>query len=304
MVDQEANEQENIQVVHRLVQNAPWLAEWPTCRQILCDSLLKKPSWFLTLPMISCKAVGGTNRDAIHVVAAWGALDYAAHLMDTVSDSDFTPDETILSAVQAINFATGLFFSAFNFISAIPDPETAHRVTRVFSDAGFKASFGQYLSFDSFNDLPIEQALEQYWRMVIHKSGNMFRIGTAGGAAAGTADNTLIEALGDYGNSLGVIMQLIDDCRDLLDKKTDRFEVSLPILLYSLAIGSEKVEFPVTGSSEETISCLQRAHVPEMIAALLQEWQKNALKSLEPLNGSNKINALIKLIPDASKLPF
>jgi geranylgeranyl pyrophosphate synthase len=132
----------------------------------------------------------------------------------------------------------------------------------------------------------------------------MFRIGAAGGAAAGTADDTLIEALGDYGNALGVIMQLLDDCRDLLDQKTDRFEVSLPILLYSLAIGSEKVIFPATGSSEETISCLQRAHVPEMIATLIQEWQKNALKSLEPLNGSKTMDALITMIPDASRLPF
>jgi hypothetical protein len=305
MVNQQASEcEENIQVVHHLVQNAPWLAEWPACRQVFCDSLAKKPSWFFTLPMISCRAVGGTDRDAIPVVAAWGAVDYGAHLMDTVSDGDFTPDETIPTAGHAINFASGLFFSALNFISAIPDPETARRVTQVFSDAGFNATLGQHLSFDSLNDIPIEQALEHYWSIMIHKSGGIFRMGAAGGAAAGTADETLIEALGDYGNALGVIMQLLDDCRDLLDPKTGRFEVSLPILLYSLASGSEKVVFPATGCSEETLLSLQRAHVPEMIAALFQEWQKNALECLEPLNGSMMMGALVKMIPDASNLPF
>lgn len=127
----------------------------------------------------------------------------------------------------------------------------------VFSDAGFKAALGQHISFGQLETLPMEQAIEQYWRMVILKSGSIFWMATASGAAAGTADEELIEALGDSSMAIGVIMQIMDDCRDILDISTSKYEVSLPVLLYSLAKGSEKVMFPEVRSKESMVKVLQ-----------------------------------------------
>jgi len=54
------------------------------------------------------------------------------------------------------------------------------------------------------NNQTISDMLAAYWNMVINKSGSICMAGTAGGAANGTAQTPLIEALGDYGTALGL----------------------------------------------------------------------------------------------------
>jgi hypothetical protein len=305
MDDEQANGLENtVQEVRAFIQSSQLLDEWPAYHRMLSESIEQKPAWLFTLPVISCLAGGGKSIDAIPVAATWVALDHASHLLDAVGDGDFQPDEFLSSAAQALNFSTSLIFAAYHFLSYIREPESARRVMSVFSDAGFKATLGQHISFSQLETLPVEQAIEQYWRMVILKSGSIFRMGTAGGAAAGTADKDLIDALGDYGTAIGVIMQMMDDCRDMLDISTGDYEVSLPVLLYSLTKGSEIVVYPEARSTEAMVKVLQDAHVPEMIAALLQEWQKNALDSLRPLRDSSMLDILKSVLHDVSKLPL
>ena len=305
MDDEQAKGLQNtVQEVRDFIQSSQLLDEWPGYHHMLSESIEQKPAWLFTLPLISCFAIGGKSTDAIPVAATWVALDHASHLLDAVGDGDFHPDEFLSSPGQALNFSTSLIFAAYHFLYYIRDPESLRRVMDVFSDAGFKATLGQHISFSQLETLPLEKALEQYWRMVILKSGSIFRMGTAGGAAAGTADKNLIDALGDYGTAIGVIMQMMDDCRDMLDILTSDYEVSLPVLLYSLARGSEKVVYPDARSTETMVKMLQDAHVPEMIAALLQEWQKKALDSLGPLKNSSMLGTLKNVLHDVSKLPL
>lgn len=305
MDDLYANDPENIiHAVRNLIKSSTLLHEWPACYQLLSNSLAQKPAWLFTLPVVSSLAVGGSSADAIPVVTAWNILDYASHLLDAVHDSDFVADANITSPLEAINFSTSLIFAAYHFLLNIKDPESACRVMGVFSDAGFKATFGQHLSFSKIEAFPVEEATELYWRMVILKSGNIFRVSTAGGAAVGTADKQLIDALGDYGTAIGVITQIMDDCRDMFDLSTGKYEASLPVLLYSLAKGSEKVLFPEAQSKDEMVKIFEDAHVPDMIAALIQEWQKNAMDSLSPLKNSNMSDPLISILHDISKQPI
>ena len=290
--------------VRDLIQSSTLLDEWPGYRQLLIENIAQKPAWFFTLPVISCLAVGGAPNDVIPVVAAWVSLDHASHLLDTVGDGDFTPDEVISSPGQAINYATSLIFAGFHFLSYIQAPETASRVMRVFLDAGYYATFGQHLSFSNIDIMPLDDAVNLYWRIVILKSGSIFRASTAGGAAVATADEQLIDALGDFGTAIGVITQILDDCRDILDRSTGKYEVSLPVLLYSLAKGDSKIIFPKDRSKEAMIEILQDSHVAEMIAALIQEWQKNALESLKPLTNLRMVESLKSILFDVSKLPL
>ena len=290
--------------VRDLIQSDKLLDEWPGYRQLLIENMGQKPAWFFTLPVISCLAVGGASKYVIPVVAAWISLDHASHLLDTVGDGDYTPDEGISSPGQAINYATSLIFAGFHFLSYIQAPEIASRVMRLFVDAGYKATFGQHLSYAKIATMPVEEATNLYWRIIILKSGSIFRVSTAGGAAAGTADEQRIDALGDFGTAIGVITQMMDDCRDILDLSTGEFEVSLPVLLYSLAKGGRKIIFPEAGSKDAMIEVLQDTHVPEMIAALIQEWQKNALDSLKPLPNSSMVESLKSILFDVSKLPL
>ena len=130
----------------------------------------------------------------------------------------------------------------------------------------------------------VEEFLKDYWEMIIHKSGSVFRAATAGGAAAGTADEIIIDALGDFGTSLGVLLQLFDDCRDALNRsqETINWEISLSLLLYLLTLGEEDIRFPNANSKEEWAELLRKNGVINAISSLLLEWKIRALDSLNP----------------------
>jgi geranylgeranyl pyrophosphate synthase len=173
---------------------------------------------------------------------------------------------------------------------------------RIFSHAGFRSSLGQYQGFVQDYRTEESAGLEAYWYSVILKSGSIYRAGTAGGAAAGTRSKELVRALGDYGNAIGVIRQVIDDCRDSLsDSKTSSYEASLPLLLRSLYVetyleGDTLQAYSaksVTGETKsELFSSITGTGVPEVITDVLQQWQQIALERLAKLEQNEQIEIL------------
>ena len=213
------------------------------------------------------------------------ALNHALHLLDAVEDGDFTPDGIIPSTEKALNFSTALTFAAYRFFSDLSSPGAAARVARICSECGFKASQGQHMGFEPVPP-QLDDATRVYWESTILKSGSLFRLACAGGAAAATEDAQVIEALGDYGTSIGVILQVLDDCRDMLDTQTGKREVSLPVLLYSAAAGQQQITYPDSRSS------MQGSGVPETITGILAAWWQRALDSLKPLKMSDAADIL------------
>jgi len=271
--------------VRQIITSAPSLLEWPACRQLMLGSAADTPSWILALPVVSCLAAGGSQKDGVQVAAGWLALNHALHLLDAVEDDDFIPDEIIQSTEKALNFSTALTFAAYSFFSDLSSPGATARVARICSECGYKATQGQHMGFEP-GPTRLEDAVVAYWESTILKSGSLFRLACAGGAAAATDDLQVIEALGDYGTPIGVILQVLDDCRDMLDAQTGKREVSLPALLYSAAVGQQEIVHP------ESRSNLQEAGVPESITGILATWWQRALDSLKPLKPSDATDAL------------
>ena len=107
-----------------------------------------------------------------------------------------------------------------------------------------------------------------------------------------------MEALGDYGTALGVMLQLIDDCRDAFSHSQEaiHWEISLPLLLYLMTIGEEKIVFPEVQSQAEWADLLQKTGVIQAISTLLLEWKARALASLRPLHKSRE-KQILESIP-------
>jgi len=279
------------------------LHEWPACRTALLDDLPREKPWVLSLPGISCLAVGGDSDDAIPVAAAWTALRKAAHLLDAVQDRDDVTITGFDTPAKIINLATGMIFAAYHFLDCVQThPGSARQVIAVFSEAAFCSSLGQHQGLDqAHGDLPLGEALAAYWRSVISKSGSLFRMATAGGAVAGAGSAHLVTSLGDYGNCLGVILQVIDDCRDVLrHPDTADYEVSLPLLLLLLTTHKGPSRHQVTrllspGACRERqalFEVLHRANVPAIITDVLLEWRRRALDSLKSLEHPSVVQML------------
>ena len=102
-----------------------------------------------------------------------------------------------------------------------------------------------------------EDYLERYWQATILKSGSIFQAGASAGAATATNRQDWIDALGDYGCALGVMLQVLDDCRDHVDDRNQHVTpLGLPILLENLMPGSDK----------QALS--------EALSQILLEWQR------------------------------
>lgn len=263
----------------------------------LIDRTQNIPAWQVALPVIACLAAGGSTTDGTVLSSAWVPLILASEILDDVEDKELTNDQYLISPEVASNLATGLIFFAFHSLTSIQNARKANQVTKIFSRCGFNAASGQHRDLMQ-EQLPVELCLTNYWENIILKSGSVFRAATEGGAIAAGAIETISEALGDYGTALGVILQLMDDCRDAFSQSQDEinWEVSLPLLLYLMAIEEENLLFPEVSSRAAWSEILQKTGVIHTISELLLQWRSRALESLVPLPQSRE-KLILERIP-------
>jgi hypothetical protein len=283
-------------VIQRL-QSYDLTSIFQDCSALLLDRMHGVPAWQIALPVISSVAAGGTLEAGYALATAWIPGYLASEILDNVEDKEFIPDRLAPTPEIATNLATSLIFFAFHALAAIPDPERACQVTRIFSQSGFEAAYGQHRDLMSASS-SVEESLNDFWEMIILKSGSVFRTATAGGAAAGTSDERYIDALGDYGTALGVMLQLLDDCRDVFTPAKEKisWQISLPLLLYLMTIREATISFPPIETRAAWSDLLRKTGVINAIASLLLEWKIRALESLEPLRMSTE-KQILESIP-------
>ena len=259
--------------------------DWENCRQMLLDMASADEPWMHALPILACQAAGGNADDALPVAAAWTSLRHAANLIDDMQDGDLHRYAHPVRPDVATTYALAFIFSAFQILNEHSiNPENTQKITSIFARSGLDSSRGQLSDLTLKEDEPQpEDELQAYWMTVIQKSGSIYYAGLAGAAAAGTDSHDWIEALGQYGIAVGVIRQVIDDCRDILiDAKDARKTSTLPVLLQSILNSRGPVQ--------------QDARIPEVIGDILEEWKRRALLSLEILRPSQARDSLVTIL--------
>ena len=269
---------------------------FPDYAQFLVERIKSLLDWQIALPVITCMAAGGPLEDGIILASAWVSLYLASEILDNVEDKELMPDQFLLSPEVATNLATGLIFSSFHTLTSIQDTGKARQIARIFSSFGFNAANGQHRDLIQPR-LPVELQLNNYWEIIILKSGSVFQAAIEGGAVAGGADQAIAEALGDYGAALGVILQLMDDCRDAFNHSQEavNWEISLPLLLYLLTVGEENIVFPEVSSRADWSDLLKETGVINAISTLLLQWKSRAVDSLSPLPKSREKHILERI---------
>lgn len=186
--------------------------------------------------------------------------------------------------------------------------EVQKRVKKIIDEAVFCSSLGKYQESNLVGgDQSTEDALTGYWEAVINKSGSILRAGLAAGAAVNNCSEELIEAIGIYGTALGVIRQVVDDCRDRhADGESPAKLSTLPRLLVSLTSqGVQKsidLPFPLVKqvrfrySGKKTI-LHPSLEIPDIIADILLEWRRRGLDGLHrftPCPARNVLEAILE----------
>lgn len=267
------------------------LQPWPACRNMLLQELSEETAWLNLLPMVSCAIVGGRPEDAIPATVAWYTLRRSSQIIDALQDQDALPNE--LSPTEVLNCALALIFSAFEILTAIPEATKASKLVALFGESGFDAAYGFQLSTVSkANEGTLETSLEHYWRMTILKSGSIYRCATVSGAViAGSSNPAHLHALGQIGYAMGVMLQILDDCRDITDTNVAESvkEIRLPLIALRT---TQSVGVDDTPDTEDWLEKIDLQKTAEIISVILLEWQERALANLANLPPSEATTML------------
>lgn len=187
-------------------------------RQALFPSSPSKPEGnsarLALLPGLCCLAMGGQRETADTVAAAWMLYYTAADLMDSVEDQD-EPDPwwASLGPGIALNVSSGLFFSAAGVLLKLfhktPYP-VALEISEDFQRTFLKMCSGQH------HDLrQKDPSLKAFWDTAAEKSGAFFALACRCGARLAIHDILLLEHFTAYGFHLGMLIQILDDLKEI-----------------------------------------------------------------------------------------
>ncbi|MFQ5433810.1 MAG: polyprenyl synthetase family protein [Anaerolineae bacterium] len=162
------------------------------------------------LPIQTCVAVGGEAETAVPLAAAWLLYNLASDIFDDLQDQDGKERPwNAWEPARAMNVGLGLIAVANQCLARLPTMPDAHRdILNAWAQTFALAARGQ-------SNVGERPSLETYFRQTIAKSGLIYATVARAGARLGTCDSSLIDAMYDYGYALGMVVQIVDDCRDL-----------------------------------------------------------------------------------------
>ncbi len=164
---------------------------------------------FLTI--LTAKALGGSEKDAIEAAVAIELVQAASLAIDDIVDKD-----TIRRNSKAAWLVHGIGKTVLSSLLLIPIAQ------RMVEKLGVSALYHVIRAWEStvrgeIIDVFLAESLpsSKYLELAKLKTGSLFKLATILGAlAAGIKDKPVLEKIGRYGELLGIIYQLADDIAD------------------------------------------------------------------------------------------
>lgn len=198
------------------------LAAWTKARE---DPLTVS---FDVFPALACQAAGGDPSRGIPLAAAWLCFVIGARVFDDLQDEDGPGEAGFPTGVQAALpvglYALGAASTALSHL--LLEPEALADVLNAFGKAQALAASAQGERLDL-----AERSVEGYFANVAAKTGLILATGAWAGARVSCQEPSLplLDAFYQYGLAVGMMTQILDDCRDLA-------KVDLPAGIYTLPV--------------------------------------------------------------------
>ena len=265
--------------------------------------------------MLCCGAAGGEADEAADISAAWLLFYVAAHIFDNIEDLD-KPENWYaeIGPGAAINAGCGLFFTAslaLNELYEQPKHQTAAvEINRAFQQQMMKMSSGQHLDLTL-----IEINLDHYWKIAEGKSGAFFELACWTGARLASEDNQHLDSYKQYGKHLGLLLQLLDDLRDIRPSAGGHPLPETGELLHSFAMAYAMTVFPEAQraglldllanstqdleAAQRVLETLQNSGVDLFLLTEIEKHRRLALQALENAHPVSPYReTLLSMLPD------
>jgi geranylgeranyl diphosphate synthase type I len=167
------------------------------------------------LTFLACECVGGKREDAIGAASAVELLHNMTLIHDDIEDqSELRRGKPCIHRIYgvptAINAGDAMLIKVFEIanLSKIPE-DRCRRLGLKIAERAYGITWGQAFEFSMWNRKKFTE--EDVIRLLRHKTGALTGLSTEAGAIAGGGSDEQLEVLGEFGETVGVAFQIVDD---------------------------------------------------------------------------------------------
>ena len=176
-----------------------------------------------------CAGLLPYKEDVNDIVVTMGAAVELLHMAslvhdDMVDNASVRRGQATVSSVWGDNVAVMLGDYIFAASAVFVCDTKNVRVIRRFSETIMELSTGQIM--ESFGAFKWDRAIDEYKDRIYNKTASLFRTAAESGAILGGAPESQVQLLTQYGRSLGMAFQIVDD---VLDFEGTEEEIGKPV---------------------------------------------------------------------------
>lgn len=209
------------------------------------DIAQKRRKWpYAFLPFLTCRLVGGCTETVVPLAVAWNLLHLAAHLLDDIADEGFiVGPQGKLPSGEDVTVATTLLFLAQAALDRLPATglplAVAWELRQELNRMVIRMCEGQHQDLTALSQPDSTQAL--YWQIAAAKTGDFLGWASQAGARVGGSQEAEAQTCAQFGQNLGLLLQIMDDWHDLVQHSCasdlTQGKRTLPVL-YALIVAS------------------------------------------------------------------
>lgn len=171
------------------------------------------------LTFLACESVGGKKEDAVGAAAAVELLHNMTLIHDDIEDdSELRRGKPCVHKIygvpNAINSGDAMLIKVFEIANAskIPLDRCQKLVARI-ADRAYGITWGQAFEFSMWNRKQFTE--DEVIRLLRFKTGALTGLSTEAGAIAGGGSEEQLKTLGEFGETVGIAFQIVDDLLNL-----------------------------------------------------------------------------------------
>lgn len=281
--------------------------------------------WRPMLMLVCCEAVGGNPKAALPFTVIPELIHNGTLIVDDIEDnSDLRRGKPVLHKLFgvdiAVNAGNTIYFLPYMAIrdSKLP-AEAKSKAYEIVSTQLLKCHLGQaidiYWHGGKSEKIPTE---EEYLQMCANKSGSLACMAAKLGAHIGGGTESQIEALGNFGETIGVVFQIQDDILNISENQSIGKELGDDIkegkrtllVIHALNVAPERdkariLEILNMHTSDEKLlteaSELIKKHnsidyARKTAARLIEGSWKKIDEALQPSDAKKELKALAELV--------
>jgi geranylgeranyl diphosphate synthase type I len=167
------------------------------------------------LVFLASECVGGSREGALGAAAAVELLHNMTLVHDDIEDeSELRRGKpcihTIYGIPTAINAGDAMLIKVFDIANSSHIPkERCHRLVSQVAKRAYAITWGQAFEFHMWNQKQFNE--DDVIRLLRNKTGALTALSTEAGAIAGGGSDEQIKLLGEFGETIGIGFQIIDD---------------------------------------------------------------------------------------------